>query len=457
MSYASWHIVAVMHLSPAGAEQVLVDLLPEPEYLSDTAAAMARDFVPKPERAFHRTFRYDLMWASRDGRVPPPGDDQRRTRFAAALNAEIRRLREQNQDGAPAAGLKELAKALAAIDGRGSTAVVLDAIAMPGQWDQHIRLEAAERLLMAGVVLPATTAFALVDSILERTERWMQDSDRYLLRRILALCPFVDDPAAGITKMRDVLGRRRLRGYELCELITALGVSRSDAAIHLLYELASDAHTFEQCEDELINAFAALDTPRARALLMGFVDPDIRGIALTRRLHREDVLVARLTELVRRRPEAAARLRALCERDLPDLNRHVLSKVMDWLGTSEALAANLSLIDDAKPSPIPQGIWDQLKTAFVERRPYGQSPNVFTEHARASNELRLRLFRMAIEDEKRRKSAFMLLGQIEEWRLEHGRPTGEPRHPDLASGQPWPPKEPFLVPEGSSVPDRTQS
>jgi hypothetical protein len=49
---------------------------------------------------------------------------------------------------------------------------------------------------------------------------------------------------------------------------------------------------------------------------------------------------------------------------------------------------------------------------------------------------------MALEDRKRRKSAFMLLGQIEQWRLEHGRPTGEPRHPDLASGQSWPPKEP---------------
>ena len=285
----------------------------------------------------------------------------------------------------------------------------------------------------------------------------MQDSDRYLLRRILALCPFVDDPAAGIAKMRDVLGKRRLWGYELRELVTALGESRSDAAVDLLYELASDAQTFEQCEDNFINAFAALDTPRARELLLGFVDPDIRGIALTRRPHREDVLVARLAELARRRPEAAARLRELCERDLPELNRHVLSKVMDWLGTPEALAANLNLIDDAKPSPVPQGIWDQLESAFVERRPYGQNPNVFTEHARASNELRVRLFRMAIEDEKRRKSAFMLLGQIEEWRLEHGRPTGEPRHPDLASGQSWPPKEPCLVPEGSSVPDRTQS
>jgi hypothetical protein len=436
MSYAGWHIAAVMHLDPAGAEQVLIDLLPEPEYLSDAAAAMARDFVPKPERSFDRTFRYDLMWAARGGRVPPPGDDHRRSRFAAALNAEIRRLRGQLQDGKPAAGLKELAKALAAVDARGSAAAVVDAIALPGQWDQYIRLDAAERLLMAGIVLPATTAFALVDSILERTEKWMQDSDRYLLCRILALCPFVDDPAAGIAKMRDVLGKRRLWGFELRELVTALGESRSDAAVDLLYELASDAPTFEQCEDNFVNAFAALDTPRARELLLGLVDPDIRGIALTRRPHREDVLVARLAELARRRPEAAARLRELCGRDLPELNRHVISKVMDWLGTPEALAANLKLIDDARPSPVPQGIWDQLESAFVERRAYGQNPNVFTENARASNELRVRLFRMTITDEKRRKSAFVLLGQIEEWRLEHGRPTQEPRHPDLASGEP---------------------
>ena len=289
--------------------------------------------------------------------------------------------------------------------------------------------------------MPATTVFALVDSTLERTGKWMQDSDRHLLRRILLLCPFVDDPPAGIAKMRDVLGKRRLWGSELRELVTALGESRSAAAVDLLHEFASDAQTFEQCEENFISAFAALNMPTARELLLGFVDPDIHGIELRRRLRREDVLVTRLTELAQSRPEASARLRELCERDLPELNRDVLSKVMDWLGTPEALAANLNLIDDTKPSPIPRGIWDQLESTFVERRPYGHIPDVFTQHARASNELRVRLFRMAFEDRKRRKSAFQLLGQIEKWRLEYGRPTGEPRHPDLASGQSWPPEE----------------
>ena len=117
-TYAGWHIAAVMQLDSAGAEQVLIDQLPEPEYSSDAAAAMARDFVAKPEHSFYRGFRYGLVWAARECRTPPPGDDQRHTRFVAALNAEIRRLRERTQDGKPAAGLKELAKALAAIDGR---------------------------------------------------------------------------------------------------------------------------------------------------------------------------------------------------------------------------------------------------------------------------------------------------------------------------------------------------
>jgi hypothetical protein len=237
-----------------------------------------------------------------------------------------------------------------------------------------------------------------------------------------------------------------LRGFtanfQTAEKTVKGGESRSDAAVDLVYELTSDAQTFEQCEDNFINALEALDTPRARELLLGFVDPDIAGIVLKRPPNRDDVLVARLAELAKRRPEMAARLQELCNRDLPELNRHILSKVMDRLGTPEALAASLKLIDDAKPSPVPSGIWDELEAAFVERRPYRQNANVFTVHGHASNELRVRLFRMAVADEKRRRSAFILLGQIEEWRLQHGRPTDEPRHPDLASGEAWPPAKP---------------
>ncbi len=443
MSYARWHIAALLHLDGPGTDQTLLDLLPEPEYLSDVAAAMARDFLPKPERTWDTTFRYELMWTARGDRNPPPPGNERRQRYAAALHAEIKRLSDERKDGKPAPGVNELAKALAAVDGRASAQAVTDAIAVPGRYDEYTRLDAAERLLMAGAVLPANAAFALLEPFLERTDKWMQDSDKYLLRRILALCAFVDDAPAGIERIREVLIKKRLYAYELREIVTALGESRCEAAVDLLYELAADAQTFEHCEDYFVNAFAALDTPRARDFLLGLVDTDIRtDVVVKTRPYRDDVLVGRLTELARREPAVAVRLRGLCERDLPELNRHILSKVMDWLGTPEALAANLALIDDSKPSPVPQGVWDQLEAAFVERRPQRQNTNVFTQHARASNDLRTRLFAMVPDDTKRRKSAFALLGQVEEWRLEHGRPNGEPRHPDVASGKPWPPQVP---------------
>jgi hypothetical protein len=133
----------------------------------------------------------------------------------------------------------------------------------------------------------------------------------------------------------------------------------------------------------------------------------------------------------------------LCERDLPDFHRNLLANVMNSLGTAEALAGALNLIDDNKgPAAIPWGVRELLENAFVERRPYGNSSGVYTLHARASNELRTALFQMTNGDAKRRRSAFELLAQIEEWRNERGRPAGEPRHPDFKSGLPWPPIQP---------------
>lgn len=438
MSYARWHVTAVLQLDPAGADQVLIDLLPEPEYSADAAGAMARDFVPKQGHGFQRRLRYDLLWAARQGEAPPLGEEPRRRRFATALKEEIRRLQDQEREGGAASNATKLATALAAIDGLGSAETVLETIANPRQWDEYTCLAAAERLLVAGVILPAPIAFALVDSVLERTEEWMPDSDRHLLLQVLSRCPFVDDPAAGIAKIRDVLATRQLPGYELNELVTALGESRSEDAIGLLSELAADGQTFEQCEHELINAIGTLDYPGARELLLGTVDPDIRGIALPRRLHSEEALISRLNELAEHEPEVAERLHELCERDLPETNRNLLSKVVGRFGTTEAVFANLKLIDDARRQPIPHGVREQLEMAFVERRPYGAVEGSFTLHARAANEIRAGLLRMAHEDRRRQESACRLLGQIELWRLEYGRPANEPRHPDLASGSPFP-------------------
>lgn len=108
--------------------------------------------------------------------------------------------------------------------------------------------------------------------------------------------------------------------------------------------------------------------------------------------------------------------------------------------------ANLKLIDDAKPSPVPQGVLDQLKVAFVVQQPHRLYQNAFTPHARESNELRVQLFGMVFGDRKRRRSALKILGEIEAWRFEQGRSTDEFRHPDLASRHPWQLKDVDFLP-----------
>jgi hypothetical protein len=98
----------------------------------------------------------------------------------------------------------------------------------------------------------------------------------------------------------------------------------------------------------------------------------------------------------------------------------------------------LSILRD-DGSGIPYELFRSLEEAFLERRPYGPGSSTVTLVPRGSNILRRRLFEMSQEDALRKRSAFALLGQIEVWRLEYGRPDDEPRHPLIESEVPWPP------------------
>jgi len=80
----------------------------------------------------------------------------------------------------------------------------------------------------------------------------------------------------------------------------------------------------------------------------------------------------------------------------------------------------------------------QIEAAFVEHKPHEGRANTYTLLPRSFNEVRARLFEMAQNDKDRMKSARNLLGQIEVWRLEYGRPNGEPRSLEVESASAWP-------------------
>ncbi len=443
VSWSSWYLAAVAQFDAGVADDAFLKLLVASDYAFSVAEHIARAFSPKPERTLDTTFRYDLVWEARSGGLPSLPDEKRRSRYASALTSEIDRLLTERETVTATGGidfrLSELAKALAAVDGRRSAATVLQVLALPVDWNESRRVDAAERLMVNGVVVPWEVASHLLDSVIVRAERYgFQDSDKYTLRRILSLAVFTDQPALAMARIGEVAAKPWFAPYDWRELITALGESRSPEAGELLRALAATAHVFEQCADNFVNAFARLDTPLARRCLLGFVDPDVSGIAVVRMSHHEDLLFIRIADLANRDASIAARLRALSEADLPELHRYHLSKVLARIGTPDAFAANVNLIDDTRRPSIPPGTWEQTHEAFVERRPVGV--NTYTQQGRSLNDARARLFHMISSDPKRSRSAFSLLTEIEVWRLEYGRPTEEPRHPDVRSGQPWPPK-----------------
>ena len=448
MSHANWHVRAVVQLDFANTDSILLDLLKEPEYELAVAEELVRlASPPKTEERFSNKVDYGKIWEARAGQLRSGFNEERRKRYANAIRARITGLLGERSTTGPTAPydyrLKDLATALAAIDSHGSADLVLAVISLPGKWDGWRRVEAVELLLFNGVPLPAELTLTLLDSTFERMSKYgQQDQDTWMVKRFLCLLPFVDTPSKGIDKVREVLAKVRFPDYELRDVATAVGYCRCDEALDFLRELAPNDTRAKQLGDAWIKAVAVIDSPRSRSLLLSFVDPEVPGLPVEVNFDRDDVLAARIVELARRDPRIEARLLELCDMELPSSKRLLLSKVIGWLGTPAAVSAGLNLIDDNASPSLPYEIWKQLEDAFVEQRPSRQRQNMYTLVARTSNAISAKLFEMVTKDARRKKAAFSLLGQIEEWRLEYGKPNGEPRHPAFGSVDPWPPSEP---------------
>ena len=190
-----------------------------------------------------------------------------------------------------------------------------------------------------------------------------------------------------------------------------------------------------------MDAVAASPQPTARPLLLSCIDPTKSdGVGeLDFPDYVADFLASRLSELTRADSGLVEHILQLTTQPLSLKRRHVLAKVIVRLDSPQSLLAGLNLIDDKSPQPIPYDLWKAIESLFLEKRPCERNPQSYTLVPRAANDIRKRLFEMAENDSRRTRSAYSLLGQIEEWRLEYGRPSSEPRHPAYDSARPWPP------------------
>jgi hypothetical protein len=458
MSWTSWHVEALVLLGRVESEAILLDLLAVPEYEVDAAWALqviARKTQPGPNAIMGARFGQPL----RDFRRVRSGASEwltvfaedLRIKYAAAIRQRILNVLEESKTGdhntiAYHHRLKELAKVLAALDPQDSAGLIIDIAQLPSRHDGWNRVALLEALVFAGIVLAEGRVAAILEPVLaEFRAHGIYNNDASLLTRLLSILPFVDEPKRGIARIRELLSEFRVSWYHNRDLLFALAQCADDSGLTLLADIADRSDSvFQHIAKEWLDAVASCPLPGARAMILGFVDPETypRGDRRPLPGYAVDSLAWHLLDLARADSSVAERLIELTARPVSALQRAILGEVLARMGSQESLFAGLNLIEDSSPQPIPYVIYRALEDVFLEKRPHAGNAQWYTLVPRAANDLKTRLFEMAKHDQRRAKSAYGLLAQIEMWRLEYGRPPSEPRHPVFESGQMWPPIEP---------------
>jgi hypothetical protein len=456
VSYARWHLQAVASLDLEEAEPLLLQALQVAESEIDAASALVRlataQYVGGLSGIFGRRERdYCSVWAVRDQHEVNDDNQVRRKRYARAIKDRISvLLRERATSPQPGHfdyRLVELTNMLAALDGQGSSDVVLQVLSLPMRFFINQRLDALENLLFGGVILPTQATLDVLNPIIDYVLSETQDT--HLVTKGLSLLPFVDDPSVGIERIRQVITDQSFPRYQVQGILSSLGCSRCPDALTLLRDIAGIIAGPIHAMAEWIRAVSTFGGPGSVELLLSFIEPESNGVAvgLDLKSYHGDFLAKQLAELANSDPMIRERIIGLCYVQLPTEKRALMANVIGQIGTEDVVFAGLNLLDDGvisnhtATSAVPYYLWKAIESLFVEHRPHGDRGNQYTLVPRSSDSIRAKLLEMTLTDEKRRNSAFSLLGQIEVWRLDYGKPETEPRHPAFEREVTWPPLE----------------
>lgn len=272
---------------------------------------------------------------------------------------------------------------------------------------------------------------------------------RSLVTSLLCLLPFTDNPEQGVSRMREVLSGGRIQGYEVRSVISALGYSRAPGALVLLNEISGPGNpNLSSVLREWIGAVVNIGGTEAAETLLAFVESqqntqahrsaydhyylELIGSKLGELAQTEDALKARILRLVS--------IPGTPERDV------ILTRAIIGMNSLDALFSTLYLEKDTRSNQLPYDVVEAFQNRCLVKRRSTPLSSSYTLEAKPAPELRRKLMEIVIIGDQRSWASFSLLGRIDLWRLGHGKPLSEPRHPHLGCGLNWPSLELFEGP-----------
>ena len=452
--WSDWHVRAVIALDRDTADTVLLPLLTEGEYqLAAAHGLLSLSNGAQPRfLGFPTEKNYDLIWGARQGARSANSCEERRKRYSQALHDCVSLLLSE----AEATGklndhshkIQKLAAVLAALNGKGSADLIFKAVSLRSRWNGWSRITALEKTLFDGGMVPVSLLTEVLDQIFDEVGKHgfhSNDQNLGLVKFGLGLLAFVDDPVAGIAYIKNLISVGKFPRYELGSVFTALGHSRCPEALTFLREIAGDdaKGITANMERSWLAAVGRLGGTASEDMLFAFLDPPQVGFSPQIKLNSYDaeLLASTIVTIVSSDPGRRARALMMVGEQLTPERNFLLVKVITSLGTTDAALAGLKIGCGIPWQPVPYEILKMFEALFLQHNPIAGSTNSYTIAPKAANPLRETLFELCLGDTQEGQRAFAFLGQIEAWRLEHGRPSSEPRHPALHFGIPWPPPE----------------
>jgi hypothetical protein len=296
-------------------------------------------------------------------------------------------------------------------------------------------------LVLSGEEVDFADVAAGVNETLEaaKTQSWiLTQSEGYGLKVWLRLLPFVNKPIEGLAVLRGLPPAQRDR-YFLRDLVRSYAYAPAEAAEEVLFKLAeADPHFY--FEHEWRNSVIALDTASSARRLIDLVVSGTLDGKSSDDWHFGRQLGGLLAEHA-------------------DLRRHVYSLLKDGAPTpglaklARAVAESpdedgLLLLVKCEQDGRSFRSWHMIEKAVTEHVPVDSYQNAYNVVPVPAVELRRKLFAMTT-DAGPKDVAARWLNDIDNIRDEYGLPEGEPRHPDLASGKPWP----IMMPDPEATAD----
>lgn len=443
-----WHLSALVRLDPKKADSFLLELLKNPFYEEGAVRGLVSllNHDEKERAVSTNPLQFKAHLASHSPEQKNNEYEKMRQRFASAVMTHIKTLRLE-RDKAKNRNLltwrlKKLATLLASFHEPEAAGLIMEIMALSQEWDAWTRVETLEKLIKDGIQIDMDATEKVLKPAIEEIlkESIHTHQNLPLLRRCISLFIFTNDPARGVERIREFLSEHSL-SYEMRDLITTLGQSGSrDAAMYLI-ELAQDPDVSSQFGHELLKALASLRYPEVKEALLSVVDPTstLPKIRMNWDFSLMETLTQVLGDFCREDDELRNKIYRLCSDDLPDSLREVVAGIIEKLSTTDAVLHGLNLILDKTRNPIPAHLREAIDKLLVKRVPVTGHSDLYNLTPQEGQAIRERLFDILMHDPGRRKSAYELLGFIEQLRLKFGKPPTEPRHPNLQAGKPWPP------------------